>query len=69
MNCPDCGLAVLKSLGIEKGERLGENCTVLISKYRCKDCGCEFRELMVTHWELEVVEHSELEQMFMEKSK
>jgi|WetSurMetagenome_2_1015567.scaffolds.fasta_scaffold387839_1 transposase-like protein len=65
-NCPDCGLKVLKNLGIERGGRLGDNCTVLITRYRCKDCGCEFRELQITHWETEIIEHSELEKSFME---
>jgi len=65
-SCPDCGLKVLKSLRIEQGRCLGENCTVLITRYRCKDCGCEFRELMVTHWETEIIERSELEKSFME---
>jgi hypothetical protein len=69
MNCPDCGVASAKTIGIEKGERLGENCTVLITWYKCKECGCEFREFMVTHWHLEVTKHDPIELMFMESSK
>jgi transposase-like protein len=48
-NCPDCGSKRFKTLGIEKSQRLGDSCVVLISRYGCKDCECEFREFMVTH--------------------
>jgi hypothetical protein len=66
MNCPDCGVARIKTLGIEKSERLGNNCTVLVTAYKCKECECEFREFIVTHWHLEVTKHDRIERMFME---
>jgi DNA-directed RNA polymerase subunit RPC12/RpoP len=66
MNCPDCGFKELKTLGIEKSERLGDNCAVLVTAYKCKECGCEFREFMVTHWHLEITQHDPIELMFME---
>jgi transposase-like protein len=65
-SCPDCGMQNPKTIGIEKGQSLGDNCAVLITRYKCKDCGCEFREFMVTHWELEIIEHSDLEKLFIE---
>jgi hypothetical protein len=34
MNCPDCSLTRLKTLGIERGERLGDNCVVLVTRYK-----------------------------------
>jgi DNA-directed RNA polymerase subunit RPC12/RpoP len=64
--CPDCGSKRLKNLGIEKSERLGDNCTLLVSSYACKVCECEFREYMITHWELEITRHDRIERMFME---
>jgi transposase-like protein len=64
--CPDCGSEYLKSHGIEKSERLGDNCTILVSRYVCKECECEFREFMVTHWHLEIIKHDPVELMFME---
>ena len=64
--CPDCGSKSLKTMGIEKSERFGDNCVVIITKYCCKECECEFHEFMVTHWELEVTKHDRTELMFME---
>ena len=66
LSCPDCGLTRLKTLGIERGERLGDNCAVLVTRYSCKECECEFREFMVTHWHLEITKHDRIEMMFME---
>jgi transposase-like protein len=66
LSCPDCGLTRLKTLGIEKSERLGDNCAILVTRYSCKECECEFREFMVTHWHLEVTKHDRIERMFME---
>ena len=68
MNCPDCGSERLKSQGIEKSERLGENCAVLVTRYKCKECECEFREIH-THWHLEVTKHDKIELMFKEAPK
>jgi hypothetical protein len=65
-SCPDCGSKRLKTLGIEKSERLGENCVVLISSYGCRECECEFREFLITHWELEITKHDRIERIFME---
>jgi hypothetical protein len=52
--CPKCGGQKLKSLGIEKGERQDDFHTVLISKYKCKDCNAEFREIQTTEWTTEI---------------
>jgi hypothetical protein len=65
-SCPDCCSKSLKTLGMEKGKRLGDNCTVLVTVYKCKECECEFREFMVTHWHLEITKHDRIERMFME---
>jgi hypothetical protein len=58
MNCPDCGSKRLKTLGIERSERLGDSCVLVVS-----GCGCEF---MVTHWHIEIIKHDPIELMFME---
>jgi hypothetical protein len=65
-SCPDCGTGDPKALGIEHGKSMGDNCTILVTRYRCKECCCEFREFMVTHWHLEVTRHDPIELMFME---
>ncbi len=65
-SCPDCGSKHLKTLGIEKSDRLGDNCTVLVTMCKCKDCECEFREFMVTHWHLAITKHDRIERLFME---
>jgi hypothetical protein len=45
----------LKSLGIERGERQDDSHSILVSKYRCRKCGCEFREIQTTEWTTEIV--------------
>ncbi len=56
-SCPNSGGADPKALGIEQVKSMGDNCAVLVTKYKCKECECEFREYMVTHWHLEVTQH------------
>ena len=63
--CPDCGSGHLRTLGIERTERLGDSCVLVVSGYECKECGCTFREFMVTHWHIEITEHDPIELMFM----
>ena len=67
-SCPDCGVADPKTLRIEQGKSMGDNCAVLVTMYKCRECECEFREFMVTHWHLEVIRHDHIERMFMEEA-
>jgi transposase-like protein len=55
--CPECLSEDLQSLGIEHGERIDDEHTILVSRYTCKKCGCEFREIQVTSWRREILRH------------
>ena len=65
-SCPDCGVEEdLKSLGIERGERLDADHCFLVSKFRCRNCGCEFREVQHTQWTCETTTHGNLGRLLM----
>jgi transposase-like protein len=55
--CPECSSADLDSLGLERGERLDDGHCVLVSRFRCRSCQCEFREIQVTSWRREILKH------------
>jgi len=63
--CPDCGSSDLQSLGLERGERLDDDHAILISKYRCKSCGCEFKEIQRTEWQTEVTRHGNYDRLIV----
>lgn len=63
MNCPDCGLDELESLGIEKGERVDDEHCLLITQFKCRNCGCIFSEIQHTQWNSEVTKHGNLASM------
>jgi len=59
-SCPDCGLDELESLGIEKGERQDDEHCLLVSKFKCRNCGCQFTEAQHTQWKTETTKHGNL---------
>jgi hypothetical protein len=63
--CPDCGSGDLESLGIERGERIDDDCAVLISLFRCRVCRCQFREIQTTEWRTEVIFHGWFERFIL----
>jgi transposase-like protein len=63
--CPECCSCDLESLGIERGERLDDEHAVLISRFKCKACQCEFREVQVTSWRREILKHGNPEWLMM----
>ena len=54
-SCPKCGGSKLKSLGIEHGERQDNYHSILVSKYKCRKCGVEFREVQTTEWTTKII--------------
>jgi hypothetical protein len=54
-SCPKCSSSKFKSLGIERGERQDDFHSVIASKYKCRVCGCEFREKLATEWTTEII--------------
>jgi transposase-like protein len=64
-SCPDCSGSDLQSLGIETGERLDDRHTVLVSRFRCNVCRCEFKETQRTEWEVEVTMRGGFERLIL----
>ena len=65
MTCPECGSPDLQSLGLERGERIDDDHVVLVSKFKCRDCGTEFHEIQRTEWETQVTWHGCYERLFL----
>ena len=67
--CPECSSSNLETQGFERGERLDDEHTVLISRFRCRACNCEFREIQVTSWRREILKHGNPEWLMMTEVK
>jgi hypothetical protein len=63
--CPDCLSEDLQSLGILRGERIDDEHVVLVSKFKCNRCRCEFKEYLISHWQTEVLMHGGYEQLIL----
>jgi len=63
--CPECGGSDLESSGILRGERVDNEHTVLVSKFKCRQCGCEFKEYMITSWQTEIIASGKIERLMM----
>jgi hypothetical protein len=64
-SCPDCCSSDLESLGLERGERIDQDCAVLVSLFQCKVCRCQFRETQTTEWTTEIIFHGWFERLIL----
>jgi len=56
-SCPECTSSNLQDLGTEHADTGDQDYEVSTTKYKCKECGCEFEVTERTEWETEVTVH------------